>query len=204
MDASRPVSAPRVSRWFGAAALLVLLAAMLALFAWGLARRAPSEGPFGVNVSGRQGQVTVRALPASVLRTYDGGELRLSDLAGKPLVVNFWGSWCVPCRQEAPVLERVWQTTRDRGVTFLGVSVWDAERDSVRFIEELNITYLNAADTGGQLAIELGLTGIPETYFVDASGRIVDRWIGPVREEQLMAMVERLITPRGPAAASGL
>ncbi len=107
-------------------------------------------------------------------------------------MVNFWGSWCVPCREEAPALERAWQATRDNNVQFGGVNVWEAESGAVNFIREQRVSYLNLLDPAGQLAVEVGLTGIPETYFVDRDGMLVRRWIGPITDDQLQSLIAEL------------
>lgn len=196
-EASKRTAAEiRRARWLGATAVLPILL-MLALFGWRLTSRGSSSSSVGVNTVGQLAPVAVRELPATTLLTFDGAPLRLSDLKGELLVVNFWGSWCVPCRQEAPALERAWRLTQHTGVRFVGVNLWEPERDARRFIQELGITYTNVADSDGRLAIELGLTGIPETYFVDRDGRLVQRWIGPIDEQRLLTLIDELNSPQG-------
>lgn len=118
-------------------------------------------------------------------------------------MLNFWGSWCAPCREEAPALERVWQASRDRGVQFVGINLWDAERDGRRFIEEQRITYPNALDPMGQFAIELGVMGLPETYFINPEGQIIQRWIGPLTEDRLLAMIAQVAPAQWSTVSEG-
>jgi len=112
------------------------------------------------------------------LPLFDGGTIRLEDLRGKVVFLNFWASWCPPCRAEARTLEAAWQRYKDRGVVFLGIDIQDTEQDARAFLREFGITYLNARDASGKVAIEYGVWGIPETFFVDREGRITYKQVG--------------------------
>jgi len=194
------VSNPLVARWIGALALLPLIG-ILALFGWRLAARDQATGGPGVNSVGQLAELRPRDVPSMPLRSFDGRNVDLADLRGKVVVLNFWGSWCIPCREEAPALESAWQATRDNDVQFVGVNVWEAESDALNFIREQRLTYTNLLDPAGSLAVELGLTGIPETYFVNRDGKLIRRWIGPITDEQIRSLVTDI--ERTPSAAEG-
>ncbi|MPZ15269.1 MAG: redoxin family protein [Chloroflexi bacterium] len=187
-------------RWL---ALLFLLppVLILAVFGWRITGREPVGGVFGVNAVGQAGEVKRQSMPPILLDTFDGQKMQLSDFRGKVVVVNFWASWCVPCRQEAPTLERVWRATQDRGVQFVGINVWDDEGEARRFLDQFGVSYLNAPDPTGRFAIELGLTGIPETFFINREGMVVERWVGPIGEARLTELVAQLADAPAPSAA---
>ncbi len=157
-----------------------------ALLAAGLAMDEPLTGASGAARVNR---------PAAdfTLPLFDGGELSLSSLKGEPVVINFWASWCPPCRDEALILEKIWRLYEPAGVTFIGVDIQDTEKDARAFIEEFGITYPNGQDLKGRITIDYGVGGIPVTFFVDREGLIVNRWVGPVSEELLVAWVEELL-----------
>jgi len=121
-----------------------------------------------------------------------GGTFTKADLAGRPAVVNFWASWCPPCKDEAPHLERVWQEYKDRGVVFLGIAVQDSDDDSRDFIERYSITYLNGPDKS-DIALDFGMLGVPETFFIDQEGQIVRKFKGGINSEQLRTFLEELL-----------
>ncbi len=180
-----------MARWVGTLALLPLIG-ILALFGWRLTAREQGSGAAGVNSVGQLAELRQRDLPTISLRSFDGRNVQLDTLRGQVVVLNFWGSWCIPCREEAPALERAWQASRHNDVQFVGVNVWEAENDALNFIREQRISYMNLLDPAGQLAVELGLTGIPETYFVNRDGKLVRRWIGPITDERLRTIVAEL------------
>jgi cytochrome c biogenesis protein CcmG, thiol:disulfide interchange protein DsbE len=113
------------------------------------------------------------------------GELSLRELDGVPFVLNFWASWCDPCREEAPILEEGWRRFGARGVLVLGLNMQDITGDARAFLDEFGITYPTIRDQGSNVADSYGATGIPETYFVSARGRVVGHVIGVVTREQL-------------------
>jgi len=134
---------------------------------------AVSGGAPGIFTSGQLVKTAFTQAPEFSVSLYSGESLRLVDLRGRPVMVNFWASWCPPCRDEAPLLEQTWRAYRDRGVTFVGLDIWDTEQDARTFMRKYDITYLNGPDDGGRIAIDYGLTGIPETFFIDRQGQIV-------------------------------
>ena len=112
------------------------------------------------------------------LTLFDGKTIRLENFRGKAVFLNFWASWCPPCRAEARTLEAAWQSYKDRGVVFLGVDIQDTEEDARAFIKEFGITYLNGRDASAKIAIDYGVWGIPETFFIDREGRITYKHVG--------------------------
>jgi cytochrome c biogenesis protein CcmG/thiol:disulfide interchange protein DsbE len=144
-----------------------------------------------------------REAPAFTLQLFDGGTVRLADLRGKVVVLNFWASWCYPsCWNEAPRLERVWERYRNQGVMVVGVNYQDKEEDARAFIRRFNKTYPNGPDTGSRISIDYGVYGVPETFFIDPQGRIAHKHIGEVSTAVLDDWITRLLPSRqgGPDA----
>jgi cytochrome c biogenesis protein CcmG/thiol:disulfide interchange protein DsbE len=111
---------------------------------------------YGFTRDSRYIQSPLIAKPALsfTLTLFNGGTLTLKDLRGKAVLLNFWASWCVPCRAEARTLESAWQKYKDQGVVFLGVKIEDKEADARAFMKEFGITYLNGRDASGRLPVD--------------------------------------------------
>ena len=138
-------------------------------------------------------QPTSGQAPDFELTTYTGDAFRLSDLRGTVVVLNFWASWCVPCRDEAPVLQSLWERYRDRGVILVGVGYADIESDALAFIAEFGITYPNGPDIGTRISDTYNIQGVPETFVIDQEGNVVKLIIAPVQPGQLDAIINRLL-----------
>lgn len=138
-----------------------------------------------------QGQPTSGPAPDFTLQTFEGDVFRLADQRGKVVIINFWASWCVPCRDEAPILQDVLERYRDRGVVMVGIAYLDVEKDSLAFIEEFGITYPNGLDVGQLIAKQYRIQGVPETFIVDPEGNIIEFHAGPASVGQLDTILER-------------
>ncbi len=163
-------------------AFIVVLALML--------RGQDGRSGFGIISSGRLVELDPRPAPDFLLETYAGESLQLSNLRGDVVVLNFWASWCPPCRIEAPVLERVADAYRNRDVSVIGIGVWDDANQAMEFLAEFGVTYPNAEDTTRLIPVEYGVTGLPETFIVDRRGVLRSHWIGPLTDEQLADLIE--------------
>ena len=131
--------------------------------------------------------------PAFSLTSLDGQEFTLGKVSGQVVVLNFWASWCSPCREEAPALQAVWQEVQNKGVIFVGVTYHDVESASQEFVDTFGITYENGIDTQGQISRAYGVTAVPETYIIDREGKIAWFHIGALDEETLSQEIERAL-----------
>jgi thiol-disulfide isomerase/thioredoxin len=129
--------------------------------------------------------------PDFTLTAMDGGTLRLSDFKGKPVVINFWGSWCGPCRMEAPGLEAVYKKYREKKFTIIGIAVNDSEEKAKAAMSELGMTF--PVGLSDQIAQSYGVNGIPTNIFVDKTGAIADMHVGAMSEEDFEAAVKKLL-----------
>jgi cytochrome c biogenesis protein CcmG/thiol:disulfide interchange protein DsbE len=128
------------------------------------------------------------------LTTFEGEPLALEALRGKVVLVNFWASWCTPaCYDEAPVLERAWRDYRDRGLVIVGVGMQDTPEAAQAFIRRFGLTFPNAPDAGGKVAVEYGVYGVPETFVVDRAGTIRAKHVGAVTDAVIRGQVEPLL-----------
>ena len=132
--------------------------------------------------------------PAFALQLYgDASRLALADLRGKPVVVNFWASWRIPCSEEPRLLEQGWQAYRGRGAVFVGVNIQDRPDAARAFIREFGKTYPIGPDPDGKISIDYGVYGVPETFFVDKQGRISFKQVGPLTPEMLRRRMEEIL-----------
>lgn len=193
-DDAQPVSgARRLSPLRVTAIVLVVVGvlALAALLALGLENRSP--------VTGRSGATRIdKPAPQINMPLYGGGSMTATDYAGKPVVVNFWASWCGPCKQEAPIFERLSREYRERGVMFIGVNIQDAESDAEAYLREYDITYPNGKDDDGSISIDYGVIGIPVTFFIGRDGIVQRRWAGVMRETQLRQWTDELVLGTAP------
>ena len=187
-DAPRRITPVRLAAI--ALAVLVVLA-LTGLLAFGLANRS--------SVTGRSGITRIdKPAPSIAMPLYGGGELTDADYAGEPMVINFWASWCGPCRQEAPIFERLSQEYGERGVQFVGVNIQDALPDAEAYLSEFAITYPNGRDVSGSISVDYGVIGIPVTFFVSRDGIVQRRWAGVMRETELRPWIDELVTGAAP------
>jgi cytochrome c biogenesis protein CcmG/thiol:disulfide interchange protein DsbE len=107
-------------------------------------------------------------------------KIRLTDLRGKKVILNFWASWCTGCRDEARDLEAYWQRHRDQDTIVLGVAIQDSPEAAKQFAEAEGKTYPVALDVNGKLSLNYGVYGVPETFLISAEGLILHREAGPV------------------------
>ncbi len=159
---------------------IALVLAFVAMFAMGLRLRTAGPAERG-------------AAPTFTLPLFSGGTFLLAEQRGKVVVINFWASWCQPCRLEAPVLERVWRKYKDRGIVFVGVDYVDTESEARAYTKEFDITYPNGPDIGTQITAKYRIQGVPETYFVGKDGQLYGNHIGPIDEPTLTAKIEDLL-----------
>ncbi|HIC88431.1 MAG TPA: TlpA family protein disulfide reductase [Anaerolineae bacterium] len=151
---------------------LLLAAAFLALMAFGLIRR-------------YQGRVEHGPAPDFTLTTFDGEQITLSNLRGHPVVLNFWASWCQPCKVEAPDLEQAWRDYKDQGVMFIGVDYLDQEHPAKAYLAEFDITYPNGPDIGSKIYRAYRVQGVPETFLISPEGEVVRVKVGPISRAEL-------------------
>ena len=178
---------PRVGTWV---AVFVPVLGLLGLLAYG----------FRTNPREILSPLLGRAAAPFSLTLFDGSRVTLAEHRGKVVLVNFWASWCIPCREEAPLLEAAWRAYRDRGVVFVGVNIQDSEGAARAFLREFGITYPNGPDPGGRIAIDYGVYGIPETFWITRDGRIASKQIGaiglPLLEAGLDAALRGVVLSR--------
>lgn len=169
---------------------------LLGIFTYAVASpRAASELGVGgrVNTAGKLIRFADRPAPGFTLTTFDGQPLSLAAYRGKTVVLNFWASWCPPCREEAPVLRQFAARHAGGDEVLLGIDVWDTEADARAFLAEFGLSYPNALDVDGRVAIEYGVAGVPETYVIGPDGRLLGKYTGPVKSvEHLEAIVREL------------
>jgi cytochrome c biogenesis protein CcmG/thiol:disulfide interchange protein DsbE len=137
--------------------------------------------------------------PNFSLGLFDGSTFTLSDAlkTGKPVVVNFWASWCGPCADEAPLLQDAARRNADR-FTFIGVDVQDVDGDAQAFLRKYGITYPNGSQNAGSISVQYGMRGVPETYFIATDGHLVRKWntLTAADLEQFLAELQRASAAR--------
>ena len=161
-------------------AVFVALAALFGVLAWAVLKPPANLAS----------PLTGKVASDFTFETFDGRRITLRQFRGRPVVLNFFASWCLACRDEALVLESGWQTYGPRGAVFMGVAVSDDRDDSIAFIRRHGKTYLLGSDADGSIGLDYGLFGVPETVFISPDGRIVDKAIGPVTPELLAERLE--------------
>ena len=127
------------------------------------------------------------------LTSFDNRTVTLSQLRGQVVIVNFWASWCPPCREEAAYLEQTWQKYKSQGVVFIGVDWVDTQKEALAYIEEFNITYFNGQDIGTHIADAYRIKGVPETFFIAKDGTLRGVHIGPLQSPELDEKIEALL-----------
>lgn len=142
-------------------------------------------------------QPTSGPAPDFTLTTLSGDTLKLSDFRGSVVVVNFWASWCAPCRIEAPELQAAYDAYKDRGVVFIGVAWSDLEKPAREYLLQYGITYINGLDLGTRISELYAITGVPETFIVDANGNVVQFFYAQLTRDQLGSAIDRALQVGG-------
>ena len=173
--------------------------ALIGLLAWASVKSGSNPG--GLAINDEFGQVSVDAEEARdfSLELLDGSTVTLSQLQGKVVMLDFWASWCPPCREEASTLSQVYRESQKQGVEFIGVNMWDRPSDAIEFVDLFDVPYPNGIDGKGTVAIDYGVKGIPEKIFIGPNGVIRKKFVGPINAGTLRATLDGLLEGTGAA-----
>jgi cytochrome c biogenesis protein CcmG/thiol:disulfide interchange protein DsbE len=182
--APQPIPEPMINKprhlSVGAVVAYALILGLLSAMGWRLVK---------IN----RGQVEKGMAPDFTLTSFDGETITLSELRGKVAVINFWASWCPPCRDEAPYLEATWRKYKDQDVVFIGVDYADTESKALAYIDEFNITYFNGPDIGTRISQDYNIQGVPETFYVAKNGELRGVKVGPLEPPELDRKIDELL-----------
>lgn len=178
-------SARHLRRWLWVTAVAVAVVLVTAMLGFGLTR-----DPTMIT-----SPLVGRRAPDFALQVLDGDRtVSMSELRGQVVVVNFWASWCGPCREEHPRLKAAWERYRDRGMVLVGIVYEDSPSSAQAFMQELGGDWPILIDPGGKTALKYGVYGIPETFFIDAEGMVAYKKTGASSYGLLVAEIERLLS----------
>ncbi len=196
-------SSPLRWRWLWRTSALLVVFALLGLLVWATLHAARGESLVARIAAGDKPQAPHFDLaviwprdeswPPRLRRALGDGRLDLRELRGWPVVLNFWASWCIPCRDEAPLLNASARAHRGQ-IVFLGVNVQDLNEDALKFLRKFDAPYVSIRDRNNKTFEVYGLTGVPETYYLDARGRIVGHVPGAISRRTLEQGVAALLT----------
>lgn len=190
LEVGQPLTAqkPTPRFWMTGGRFLIVLALVgfIGLLGWGLyqVQKQPLEKGLA---------------PDFTLKSFDDRTYTLSQLKGQVVIINFWASWCPPCREEAAYLEHTWRKYKDQGVIFIGVDYADATKPALAYIKEFDITYFNGPDLGTRISQQYNIKGVPETYYVAKDGTLRGNHIGPLKEPELDNKIDELLAEPYPA-----
>ena len=173
--------------------VLAAIGAVLALFTYG----------FTVDPKLVRSPLIGKPAPDFTATLLTGGKLSLAELRGTPVILNFWASWCVACRDEAHVLQESHRKFEQNGgkLRVIGIAIQDTPDAARGFAKKYGKTYTLALDsTDGQIALDYGVYGVPETYFIGADGVIHDKYVGPLNFAKISAQANALIAVQGDAS----
>ena len=179
--------------WILLAATGLVLLAFLGILVWASLQTGGQPGGLGVNTEFGVAEVDTELARDFSLELHGGGEVSLAELRGKVVMVDFWASWCAPCRYEAPVLEQTYREYAGAEVEFVGVNIWDLPDSAAAYVEEFGVSYPNGVDADGVIAIDYGVKGIPEKFFIDRQGIVRQKFVGPIRADKLRETLDGLL-----------
>ena len=172
-----------IARLVGSVVAGILLIGVMAVVAVGFSR----------DPSRIESPLVGRSAPEFRLVSLDGATIDLAGLRGHPVVLNFWASWCIPCRDEAPLLRAAQRRYAPQNVTFIGVVYQDGAASAQAFVDRYGIAYPSLLDPDGRTALDYGVYGIPETYFIADDGTIRAKQIGPLDAASLERQIGEML-----------
>ncbi len=180
-------------RWWILLGTAIPVLALLVLLVWASAKSGGNPGGLAVNSELGEVSSSVDFARDFSLELLNGQTLTLSELEGKIVMLDFWASWCAPCRQEASVLANVYREFGGLPVEFIGVDIWDSREDARRFVSQFDVPYPTGVDAKGTIAIDYGVRGIPEKFFISPDGAILKKFTGPMNEDSLRTILDGLL-----------
>lgn len=161
--------------WYGLMAVALVLGGL-----WIGASRVPQSSAATASAEGQSAPRTGFMAPDFGLTTLEGETVQLSELRGQPVLINFWASWCGPCRVEMPHIQAAFETHRERGLVVLAVNQLEPAPPIANFVDQFGLTFPVPLDSDGQVSRTYQVRGLPTTFFVDAEGVIRDTFTGPM------------------------
>ena len=172
-----------------------LIVVIVYILAYGLSKSSGNTGAFGINET--YNKIDIDKVPVAEFTitdlSGDKSKLDISSNGKSVTMVDFWNSWCQQCIQEAEELEQSYKNLSDKNIQFIGVAIWDDQNAIKSHIKEYGISYHNVIDEEGKVAIEFGVTGIPEKYLINSNGEIIMKILGPTTSEQLESVISEII-----------